>query len=71
MIENEKCKFKYMFSEYEKQEILSGISLECNQLIVQIVLVYNRGNFLWIPSNSDIHTKKSKCFGDVVRALRK
>jgi hypothetical protein len=65
-----KCQLVYLSGEYDKKEIVSGISIKCSQFFqIQISLVHKRGNFLWIPENNN--TNIQKYFGDVPRALRR
>jgi len=55
---NKKCDFIRM----------NNIYIKCNTFItIQILIVYERGNFLWI--DKDDLTLKSKQFGDTPRAL--
>lgn len=70
-IDHEKFYLNYTFSYYENEKILTGIYLKCNSLLIQIQIVYERGNFLWIGAN-DLQIKTSdKYFGDFPRALKK
>ena len=70
-IDQEIFYLNYTFSYYENEKILTGIYLKCNSLLIQIQIVYERGNFLWIGAN-DLQIKTSdKYFGDFPRALKK
>ena len=70
-IDQEKFYLNYTFSYYENEKILTGIYVKCDVLLIQIQIVYERGNFLWIGAN-DLQIKTSdKYFGDFPRALKK
>jgi hypothetical protein len=69
-LDQNKYFLNYTFSFYENESILSGVYVKFKHLLIQIQLVYNRGDFLWIGAN-DLDTKNVKFFGDTPRALKK
>jgi hypothetical protein len=69
-LDQDKYFLNYTFSYYENEKILTGIYVKCTILLLQIQIVYERANFLWIGAN-DLKIKSNKFFGDTHRALKK
>lgn len=58
-----------MIEKFKTREILSSIYVRCGQLLIQIVILYDRGDFIWI--SNDKHKIDGKHIGDVPRAINK
>jgi hypothetical protein len=67
-LDQNKFYLNYTFSFYENEKILTGVHVGCTVLLIQIQIVYERGNFLWIGAND---FNKFTFFGDTPRALKK
>lgn len=61
-----------MSGTYSNLDILTSFYIECKRLTIQISIVYERGNFLWIASDDyQVNSDNLKSFGDRPRALNK
>ena len=49
---------------------LNSIYIECNYLLIQILIVYERNSFFW-TGEDNFKTDRMKFFADVPRALNK
>lgn len=65
---NSKCRYIQMNGNYFKEKVLSNLYIECKLITIQISIVYERGDFLWI-GNDEYKIEQTKYFGDVPRAL--
>lgn len=68
---NSKCRYIQMSGSYFKEKILTNLYIECKLLTLQISIVYERGDFLWIGSDDYKNEHANKYFGDTPRALNK
>ncbi len=59
-----------MEGEYHKIKVLTSLYVECENLVIHIAILYNRGNFLWIGGDDYVKNLK-KIFGDVPRSINK
>ena len=58
-----------MIEKYKTKDILSSVYVRCDRFLIQIVILYDRGDFIWI--SKDKQKIDGKVFGDVPRALNK
>ena len=58
-----------MGQKYKQKDILTSVYVNCIKTLIQIVILYERSDFLWI--GVDEFKYKSKSFGDVPRAINK
>ena len=65
---NSKCRYVQMSGNYFNEKVLTNLYIECKLLTLQISIVYDRGDFLWIGSD-EYKNEERKYFGDTPRAL--
>ncbi len=65
---NHKCSLVQSFGVNEKSQIISGLYIECNYIILQILIV-NEKNGYYLIDEDNYETRDRKLFGDVPRAL--
>lgn len=51
--------------------ILSSLYIDCGSTIIDVAILYERGDFLWIGSDKMEFNTGSRIFGDVPRAISK
>lgn len=56
-------------NKHEGHVVLSNMYLQCQNLTVQISVVYERSSFIWILGDDD--SSLAETFGDQTRALHK
>ncbi len=54
----------------EKNIYLNSIYIECNYMLIQVSIVYERSNFYWIGKDN-FQTSRTKYFGDTPRSLNR
>ncbi|RMZ95989.1 fukutin isoform X2 [Brachionus plicatilis] len=69
--ENLNCQIMPVFSEFFAQKILASIYVKCALLTLHVVVIYQRGNFLWMPKDEFEVDGLLKFFGDKPRAFNK
>ncbi len=67
---NHKCSLVQSFSTNDKRQIINGLYLECNYIIIQI-LVVNEKNGYYVIDEDNYETRDRKIFGDTPRAFSK
>ncbi len=68
-----KCRVHFSYGAHIERKVLTNVYLECRSVVLQIVIAYERGSFLWLGSDSDgprsVPRAKERSFGDVPRAM--
>lgn len=68
--ENFNCKCLNSYGIYNKVTVVTNIYINCEDAMIQLVILYDRHQFLWIGADES-QTGIPKWFGDVPRALHK
>lgn len=66
-LDSSKCNYVQAEGKFKAHLILSNLYIDCGSIVIQVAILYVRGDFLWI--GSDEFKANSKKFGDVPRAI--
>jgi hypothetical protein len=70
MRENYQLLCNISITKSKDYKLVASINISCNKIRIKIIILYTRGNFLWIPQQAHgINSKQPKYFGDMPRSL--